>query len=154
MKARLICVGKPKSPHTNALFDDYATRIGKLGLPFTSHWVAEQRSGGSYSDEHVRERESGRLIELLERGERLIALDRRGESLDSEQIAVVLERWVRPRAAWVLGGPLGHHDDLLSRADTVLSLGKITLPHELARVVAAEQIYRAMTIIRRVPYHK
>ena len=154
MRAQLICVGKPKNPHASALYDDFESRIGKLGLEFSGNWVAEERSGGRYSDDHVIERESRRLLEALDKGVRLVALDRRGRQLGSEQLAAVLRRWVTPFAAIVLGGPLGHHAGLIDRADEVWSLGPLTLPHELARVVATEQIYRAMTLIRGVPYHK
>jgi len=154
MRARLISVGKPKNTHTKALCDDYIARITRLGLAFDDRWVAEERPGGRYSDDHVMERESRRLVAELARGERLIAVDRRGTSLDSERLAPALERWARPRAAFVLGGPLGHHLELLERADEIWSLGPLTLPHELARVVVVEQIYRAMTLIHGVPYHK
>lgn len=154
MRARLICVGKPKQPHTGALYDDYAARTRKLGLDLAAGWVAEERSGGRYSDEHVTERESARLLAELDRSEKLVALDRSGRALNSEQLASTLPRWTTPRALFVLGGPLGHHEKLLQRAEDVWSLGPLTLPHELARVVLIEQLYRAMTIIRGVPYHK
>jgi 23S rRNA (pseudouridine1915-N3)-methyltransferase len=154
VRARLICVGKPKNPHTIALFDDFKDRISRLGLEFSHGWVAEERSGGRYSDDHVTERESRRLLAAVEKGFRLVALDRRGKQFESEQLAKLLERWTSPSAAFVMGGPLGHHNALLGRADEVWSLGPLTLPHELARVVATEQIYRAMTLIRGVPYHK
>ncbi len=154
MRARLICVGKPKNVHAIALVDDYSVRIAKLGLEFTHGWVAEERSGGRYSDEHVKERESRRLLEAIDKGWRLIALDRAGRSWDSERLAPRVRHWTSPAAAFVLGGPLGHHRSLLDRAEDVWSLGPPTLPHELARVVVVEQIYRAMTLIRGVPYHK
>jgi 23S rRNA (pseudouridine1915-N3)-methyltransferase len=154
VRARLICVGKPKNPHATALYDDFRDRISRLGLDFSHGWVAEERSGGRYSDDHVMERESRRLLAAVEKGVRLVALDRRGRQLGSEQLAALLQRWTTPAAAFVLGGPLGHHDALLDHADEVWSLGTLTLPHELARVIAAEQLYRAMTLIRGVPYHK
>lgn len=154
VRARLICVGKPKNLHANALYDDFADRISKLGLEFSHGWVAEERSGGHYSDDHVMERESRRLLAAVEKGARLVALDRRGRQFESERLASLVQRWTTPSAALVLGGPLGHHDSLLDQADEVWSLGSLTLPHALARVVAAEQIYRAMTLIRSVPYHK
>lgn len=147
-------MGKPRQPHTTALFDDYADRIRKLGLDLSSSWVPEERSGGRYSDDHVIERESGRLLAELDRNESVIALDRRGRALDSKQLAATLPRWTTPRAAFALGGPLGHHEHVLLRADDVWSLGPLTLPHELARVVVIEQLYRAMTLIHGVPYHK
>ena len=154
MRARLICVGKPKNLHADALYTDFADRISKLGLEFSHGWVAEERSGGRYSDDHVMERESRRLLAAVEKGVRLVALDRRGRQFESERLAPLLQRWTTPTAAFVLRGPLGHHDGLLDRADEVWSLGPLTLPHDLARVVAAEQIYRAMTLIRGIPYHK
>jgi len=154
VRARLICVGKPKNPHTTALYDDFEDRISRLGLEFSHGWVAEERSGGRYSDDHVTEREGRRLVAAVDKGIRVVALDRRGRQFESSQLASLLERWTTPSAAFVLGGPLGHHDVLLDHADELWSLGSLTLPHELARVVAAEQIYRAMTLIRGVPYHK
>ena len=154
MRARLICVGKPKNEHARALYDAFADRISKLGLDFSDAWIAEERAGGRYSDDHVMERESRRLLAEIAKGERLIVLDRRGTPLDSERLAPALERWATPRAAFVLGGPLGHHASLRDRADEIWSLGPLTLPHELARVIVVEQIYRAMTLIRGIPYHK
>ncbi|NIM02002.1 MAG: hypothetical protein GTN89_14570 [Acidobacteria bacterium] len=154
MRVRLICVGRPRNPHTNALYDDFTSRVAKLGLDYDSGWVAEERSGGRYSDEHVTERESRSLLEAVGKSSKLIALDRRGKQFESERLAELLQRWATPAATIVLGGPLGLHTSLLERADALWSLGAMTLPHELARVVAVEQIYRAMTLIRGVPYHK
>ena len=154
MRARLLCVGKPRNRHADALFADYAERINKLGLPFSTASVAEVKSGGRYSDAHVQEREAANLSDALDKGERLIALDPNGRPLKSEELAQRLESWVRPSVAFVIGGPLGLHSELLKRADERWSLGAGTLPHELARVVVAEQIYRACTIQRGLPYHK
>ena len=154
MRARPICVGKPKNPHTNALYANFEDRIGKLGLEFGGGWVAEERSGGRYSDDHVMQRESRHLLAAVDKGVHVVALDRRGRQFASERLAALLERWTTPSAAFLLGGPLGHHDSLLDQAEEVWSLGPLTLPHELARVIAIEQIYRAMTLIRGVPYHK
>ena len=65
-----------------------------------------------------------------------------------------LERWATPRLTLVVGGPLGLHRKLLERADGRWSLSPLTFPHELVRGLVAEQLYRALTILRRVPYHK
>lgn len=154
MKARLICVGKPRNRHADALYSDYAARINKLGLPFSTLSVAEVKSGGRYSDAHVQQREATHLEAALDKGERLIALDPHGLSLTSEDLAVRLERWVRPAVAFVIGGPLGLDRQILERAECRWSLGAGTLPHELARLFVAEQIYRACTIQRGLPYHK
>jgi 23S rRNA (pseudouridine1915-N3)-methyltransferase len=127
-----------------------------LGVPCETTWVPEIRPGGRYSDAHVREREASLLRERLKEAGRgkVIALDRRGQDLTSRGLAERLEGWASPLATFVIGGPLGLDDQFLTEADWRWSLSALTLPHELARVVAAEQLYRAMTLLRRIPYHK
>ena len=84
----------------------------------------------------------------------MIALSPDGRALTTAAFTQRLERWSQPLAAFVVGGPLGLDPDFRKTADAVMSLSPMTLPHELARVVLAEQIYRAVTILRGVPYHK
>jgi 23S rRNA (pseudouridine1915-N3)-methyltransferase len=116
--------------------------------------VAEVRPGGRYSDEHVRKREARLLLEALDGRGTVIALDPSGRALRSDELAGRLERWATPRADLVIGGPLGLHRDLLERADFRWSLSPLTFPHELARVIVAEQVYRGLTILRGLPYHR
>jgi 23S rRNA (pseudouridine1915-N3)-methyltransferase len=150
----LLSVGRPRDQEACALHDRYAERIERFGVKYAARWVAEVRSGGRFSDDHVREREARSLIAELEQRGTVVALDRSGEMLATERFAELLERWMRPRLTLVVGGPLGLHGSLLERADRRWSLSALTLPHELARVVAVEQVYRALTLIRGVPYHK
>jgi 23S rRNA (pseudouridine1915-N3)-methyltransferase len=101
-------------------------------------------------------RERARVEPLLA-GYWVVALDRSGVQKSSKQLAeIVREREERPpqRTAFVLGGPNGMDETLLSEAELTWSLGKATLPHQLARVVVLEQLYRAFTILRGVPYHR
>jgi 23S rRNA (pseudouridine1915-N3)-methyltransferase len=101
-------------------------------------------------------RERGR-IEPLVAGSWIVALDRSGVQRSSKQIAeLVREREERApqRTAFVLGGPHGLDETLLAEADLTWSIGKLTLPHQLARVVVVEQLYRAFTILRGEPYHR
>ena len=86
----------------------------------------------------------------------LVALDARGKMLDSVELArfVASARDQGRDLAFAVGGDEGHSEEVLRRARLVLSLGKMTLPHRLARVVIAEQLYRAFTILRGEPYHK
>ena len=96
-------------------------------------------------------------IEPLIAGYWVVALDRSGEQRSSKQLAeLVREREERPpqRTAFVLGGPHGIDETLLAEADLTWSLGKGTLPHQLARVVVLEQLYRSFTILRGEPYHR
>ena len=154
MKIRLLTVGKPRDPEAIALHDRYAERIRRLGVAYETAAVPEVKAGGRYSDEHVRQRE-GRLLadQLTERGT-TIALDRRGHSFSSENLSKRLQQWTAPMATFAIGGPLGLSDEFRERANVVWSLSELTLPHELTRVVLAEQLYRALTLLRGIPYHK
>ena len=154
MKIRLVAVGKPRDAGAIALHDRYAERIRKLGIAYDVGWVPEVRPGGRYSDDHVREREGRLLAEKLDDRGTTIALDRGGRSLSSEALSGRLEGWSTPRATFVIGGPLGLASSVLDRADVSWSLSELTFPHELARVVLAEQLYRALTLLRGIPYHK
>jgi 23S rRNA (pseudouridine1915-N3)-methyltransferase len=136
------------------LHDDYAARIERLGVRYVARSVPEVRPTGRFTDEHVKERECQGLLGALATKGTVVALDRSGRTLTSESLARHLERWGRPRATFVIGGPLGLHPTLLERADWVWSLSSLTFPHELARALLAEQLYRAVTILRGVPYHK
>lgn len=156
MKIRLLTVGKPRDREAVLLHDRYGERIRSLGVEYTVEWVAETRSGSRYSDDHAMEREALALLERLGSSARgaTIALDRGGRLLDSAALARELGRWAAPRATFVIGGPLGLHRRLIEAAHHCWALGPLTFPHELARVLVAEQIYRALTIRRGLPYHK
>ena len=157
MKVRLLSVGKPRDGELTRLHDEYAARLERLGVGYEALHVPEVRSGTRFSDEHVRQRESRSLLDRIERDKTkgtVVALNAAGELFTSPQLAGLLERWSTPLATFVVGGPLGLHGDLLERSDRQWSLSPLTLPHELVRVIVAEQLYRAVTILRRIPYHK
>ncbi len=154
MKIKVLSVGRPKDARWVALHDDYAKRITRLGVPYDTAWVREVRPDGAFSDDHVREREAAALTEALDPKSTVVALDASGELLDSKGLASRLERWAARHASFVIGGPLGLHRSLGGRADAAWSLSPLTFPHEMVRAVLAEQLYRALTILRGVPYHK
>ena len=154
MNVVVLSVGRPDRAVYGPLFEDYARRIRRFGIALDARYVREVKSGGRYTDAHVMEREASALLDALPRRGTVIALTPEGESLDSPALARRLREWSRPAAAFVVGGPLGLAPSLRERADHRLSLSAMTLPHELARVVLIEQIFRAATILRRVPYHK
>ena len=147
-------VGRPDRERFGPIFDDYAERIRRFGLGFEARFVPEVRPGGRFSDSHVREREARALREALPERCNVIALSPEGTSFTTDAFARRLEAWSQPVAAFVIGGPLGLDPVFRGPAGSVISLSPMTLPHELARVVLAEQIYRAVTILRGVPYHK
>ena len=154
MKIRVLAVGKPRDAEAIALHDRYAERIRKLGVAYETDSVPEVKAGGRYSDEHVRQREGHLLADKLGDRGTTIALDRQGRSFSSETLSEHLQGWSTPIAEFVIGGPLGLGEEFCERADVLWSLSELTLPHELARVVLAEQLYRALTLLRGIPYHK
>ena len=106
--------------------------------------------------EAQREEEARRLLEKVPAGATVVALAREGSAWTSEELAARVEGWriaARP-LAFAIGGSHGLAAGLLASAGARWSLGPLTLPHELARVIVAEQLYRAFTILRGEPYHK
>jgi 23S rRNA (pseudouridine1915-N3)-methyltransferase len=154
VKFLLLSVGKPRDRAAASLHESYAGRFSSFGIGYEARSVPEVRATGRYSDDHVREREGRALLEARPAGATVVALDRSGSLLDSEELARGLVRWASPSAAFLIGGPLGLHPAVLEAADRIWSLSPLTFPHELARVLVAEQLYRAVTILRGVPYHK
>lgn len=154
MKILVLSVGRPERAAFGPIFDGYAGRVRKLGVEFEAKCVPEVRAGGRFSDAHVREREGRSIAAAVPERSFTIVLTPEGAMLDSGAFAKRLETWARRSACFVVGGPLGLDPALVDRADARLSLTPMTLPHELARVVLAEQIYRAVTILKRIPYHK
>ena len=150
---RVVCVGRARGPLAEASAE-YEERLAR-SCKFELHELREEGTP-SLSPREAMLRERAR-IEPLIAGYWVVALDRSGLQRSSKQIAeLVREREERPpqRTAFVLGGPHGIDETLLAEADLTWSLGKVTLPHQLARVVVVEQLYRAFTILRGEPYHR
>jgi 23S rRNA (pseudouridine1915-N3)-methyltransferase len=154
LQFQVLAVGRPERGRFGPLFTDYAERIRRFGVGFEVRWVAEVASGGRFSDAHVREREARLLRAALPKRCTVIALSPSGRAFTSDAFSRRLELWSQPLGVFVLGGPLGLDPAFEQDADAALSLSPMTLPHELARVVLAEQLYRAITILRGAPYHK
>lgn len=150
----MIAVGRSDRGPCGRLFDDYAGRIRALGVRFEERFVRDVKAGGRFSNAHVMEREARAVRDALPERCHVIALSPDGRSMTTSAFSKSLERWSHPQAAFVIGGPLGLDPAFRKTAEACWSLSPMTLPHELARVVVAEQIYRAITILRGLPYHK
>ena len=153
-KIRVLCVGRPRDPVLAGVHDRYAERILAFGVDYASRWVPEIVPGRRFSDAHVRERESRALLDALDPRANAVALDSTGSSWTSEEFAARLSRWAGPGICFLVGGPLGHDESLRERAVSLWSLSPLTFPHEIVRVLVAEQVYRSLTILRGMPYHK
>jgi len=150
----IASVGKPRDRHLAAAIGEYETRAARY-WPLS---VAEVReaSGRGVSADATREREGERLLERLPPGCLLIACDERGERLTSAAFAnlLITAREGAQDVGFVVGGAYGLSDPVRAAATRMLQIAPWTLPHELARLVLAEQLYRAGTISRGEPYHK
>lgn len=155
MKLLVLAVGRPRAPLAEAVAE-YERRAARY-FSLDTVEVKEQTSRRAESPAAVMKEEGDRLLARLPAGMELVALDREGSRWSSEDLARYLgELQVRssPGAAFVIGGAFGLAPEVTTRADRLLSLSDFTMPHELARVVLAEQLYRAGTILRGEPYHK
>jgi 23S rRNA (pseudouridine1915-N3)-methyltransferase len=154
MVVHVVAVGRLREAGLRDLCDDYRRRAGR-GLRIEVREVAEAgRRAGSAAD--ARRIEGKRLAAAVPAGTRLVAVTRAGRALTSDEFAARVGRW-REEArdvALLLGGAFGLDAALVARTELQLSLSSFTLPHELARAVLMEQLYRAVTILRGEPYHK
>lgn len=158
MQFKLICVGKAKGAYLE-LSREYEKRIGRYAR-LSVREVPEAKYQGSPNEAEIAQllqREAAAIRRELAERWYTVALDARGESLSSEQLARRLDDLAvggTSAIAFVMGGSLGLAEELKKGADMLLSLSAMTYPHQLARVVLLEQLYRAMTILRGEPYHK
>jgi 23S rRNA (pseudouridine1915-N3)-methyltransferase len=159
MRMIVAAVGRLKDGPERALLARYQERLAplakRLGLgPVVWHETGESRAGDAT---RRREEEGQALLKLVRGADFIVALDARGKALTSEAFARLLaqKRDGGTEAAGLLvGGPDGLSDGVRSAAHLQLALGAMTLPHGLARIVLAEQLYRAATILRGHPYHR
>lgn len=149
MRVRFIWIGKTRDAHIRALVDEYLKRLQR----FVRCEVTELREGTRSGIED----ESKRIIGALRSDAVTVLLDIQGSDWSSPQLAAEVEKWQNDglkEVAFVIGGPDGVSPEIIERANLRWSLSRLTLTHEMARVVMVEQLYRAYTIIHGLPYQK
>ena len=155
MRLHVCAVGRLRTGPERMLTDDYMQRFNRsarpLGLgPLTEHEVEDRKGGGMSAEADL-------LARVLPAGAVIVALDERGQTLSSPELAQRIADWRdagRQDLAFVIGGADGIAPALRDRADLALSFGRLVWPHMLVRVMLAEQIYRAATILSGSPYHR
>jgi 23S rRNA (pseudouridine1915-N3)-methyltransferase len=155
MKLAIVSVGRAKGAVGEAVAE-YEVRARRY-FALESHEVKEEPYRGRGDAPRVRDEEGKRLLARVPPGAEVVALHENGRAWDSPRLAdylAKLQLGASPGAAFLIGGAYGLADDVLARATHQLALGALTLPHELARLVLTEQLYRAGTILRGEPYHK
>lgn len=159
MRLALICVGKMKAGPERLLFDRYFKRLAQSARAAGLAGVDLREVGQSRSrrPDERRTEEAAAILAVTSKGSALVLLDEQGPPATSEEWAADIGRErdaSRPAYAVVIGGPDGLDPSLRAEAHRVLSFGQMTWPHQLVRIMAGEQLYRAMTILARHPYHR
>ncbi|AWE09155.1 MAG: 23S rRNA (pseudouridine(1915)-N(3))-methyltransferase RlmH [Kurthia sp.] len=159
MNITVVSVGKLKEKYLKMGIDEYVKRLGgyaKVDLIEVPDEKAPEQLSEADMD-IVKRKEGERILAKINDGTYVIALALDGKMKTSEEMAADLDALMtygKSKIAFVIGGSLGLHEDVLKRADEKLCFGKMTLPHQLMKLVLVEQIYRSFRIIKGEPYHK
>lgn len=154
MTTSVLAIGKMRFAPYRSAADEYLKRLRH----YLNIQEIELKSEASpkLSEMQIRERESHQFMDSVTPSTFMFVLDERGKLMNSVQFSEIIGRLLAQSQdmAFVIGGAYGHHECLRQRANLVFGLSPLTFPHELARVLVYEQIYRAMTILKNEPYHK
>lgn len=155
MRLELIAVGERMPAWIREGYDEYAKRLPRE-CALILREIEPGARGKSQDPARAVAVEGERMLAALPKGARVVALDVKGAEHATEELAARLEVWLADGrdVALLVGGPDGLAPECLARADERWSLSRLTLPHPLVRVVLAEQIYRAWSILRNHPYHR
>lgn len=159
MKLTLVVVGKIKEKYFTMAIDEYKKRLGRYARLEIIE-VADEKTieGASVAqEEQIKKKEAERILKNIRDDAYVITLEINGKMLDSIELSQKIESLGVQGVShivFVIGGSLGLHSSVSSRADFKLSFSKLTFPHQLMRVILLEQIYRSYRIIENEPYHK
>lgn len=155
MKLRFVWIGKTKSIPIRELVNEYLGRIGRFGAVEVIELRDRNDVGGD--TRRIIEKEGEDMLSRTAETPCLIALDDRGREFSSAELAKLIEKHRQAgtkQITFAIGGYAGLSEEVRDRADVLMSMSRMTLTHELARVLLTEQVYRAFTIIQDLPYQK
>jgi len=155
MRVSILSIGHRMPAWIQEGFQEYTRRMPPEIRVDLMELKPEERGAGRSLD-RAKTLEGERILAALPAGAALIALDERGKGVSTQGLSVMLSEWMRDGShpAFVIGGADGLSEAVRDRADKIVSLSTLTLPHGIARVLLAEQLYRAWTILARHPYHR
>jgi len=155
MKIQLWSIGKQHEQYINTGVEDFTNRINKY---FSAEWkiIAPPKNAAALNDKLMKKAEAATILSLLHKDDYLVLLDERGKQLNSVQLATFIQQQANnsiKNLVFLIGGAFGVDEDLFNRANKVWSLSQLVFPHMLVRLILAEQLYRACTILRNEKYH-
>ena len=155
MKIALVQTGKTTDKHVAGIADLYLSRIRKY-TAFEIITLSDLKNSGNLPVQEHKMKEGKKIIQTVSNDDYVVLLDERGKELRTIELSGWMEKTFmisRKRIVFVIGGPWGFSDEVYERADFMISLSKMTFPHQLVRLLFLEQLYRVFTIIRGEPYH-
>lgn len=155
MEITLLVIGKTSSRQLSELTADYISRTARH-TPFSMHVLPAPRNAGALAAQQRKLAEGRLILDAVQPSDFVILLDEHGTQYTSQEFAVMLQKRMSSglkRLMFVVGGPYGFSAEVYDRANAKISLSRMTFSHEMVRLFFAEQVYRAMTILRGEPYH-
>ena len=155
MKISLWTIGKTHESYVKEGITEFTKRASRN---FTIEWtiIPVPKNAGMLSEMDLRKKEAAMVLDWLQPGDYLVALDEHGTQVNSEGLAQFLQKRATERTrnlVFLIGGAFGHDETILKRANWTWSLSSLTFPHQLVRLLLAEQIYRACSILQNEKYH-
>jgi len=155
MKIQFWSIGKNHEGYVKTGVEDFTRRISNY---FKAEWIIipMPKNAGMLGEMDLKKKESETILQRLDKDDYLIALDERGKQITSEGLAAFIQGRAnesRKSLVFLIGGAYGLDEAVLKRADYIWSLSQLVFPHQLVRLILAEQVYRACTILRNEKYH-
>lgn len=155
MKITLLTVGKTDKDWVKQGMDIYVSRL-KHYIPFSITEIPELKNVSALSREQIKAKEGELILKNVKPADNLVLLDERGKEYSSVEFAKVLQDKINYEGkdiVFIIGGAYGFSEDVYRRANSKMSLSRMTFSHQMVRAIFAEQLYRAFTIIKGEPYH-
>ncbi len=155
MKLTLLSLGKPHDPSLKSAIDDFTARLARY---YPAQWqiIPNIKNAASLSPDDLKKKEASAILALISKDDFLVLLDERGKNIDSPQLAQLIQSRANESTrnlVFLIGGAFGVDQTIMDRANFTWSISKLVFPHQIVRLVLAEQLYRACTIIRNERYH-
>ncbi len=155
MQITLLCIGKTGKKFLEEGEETYLKRL-KHYIPFSMQIIPDLKQAKNLSEEQIKQKEGELLLDKIQNSDTVILLDERGKHFSSVDFANYLQDLFNKggkKVIFIIGGPYGFSDALYQRANGKVSLSAMTFSHQMIRLFFIEQVYRAMTILKKEPYH-